>query len=382
MTEPLTDTRGPLSAGAELVVVGAGLMGSMTAWAAARRGTDVLVLEQFDLGHAHGSSHGTARIFRRAYPDPLFVRLSGPARRSWAQLEVDAGVRLLDPVGGLDHGVSRDPAEIARVLDGCEVEHTVCSADEAEARWPGLRFDGPVVFHADGACIDAAGAVSAALRSARANGARVEGSTTVLALAPDDDEVVVGTDRGDVRAHRVVVAAGGWTEDLLSGLVDLPPLRVSEEAVFHFPIRDGVDPWPCVVHGDADAVFYHLPAGADVPGARKIGQHFSGEATTATTRTGRIDPAVRERVVQYARDWLPGLVPEPFAETTCLYTSTASEDFVLDRVGPLVVCSPCSGHGAKFAPLIGTWAAGLAAGDPPPEPRFTLAAHRRASSQA
>jgi glycine/D-amino acid oxidase-like deaminating enzyme len=71
--------------------------------------------------------------------------------------------------------------------------------------------------------------------------------------------------------------------------------------------------------------------------------------------------------------WLPGLVPEPYAEASCLYTDTPNDDFVLDRVGPLVLASPCSGHGAKFAPVIGELIADLATGSAP-VPRFTLAA--------
>ncbi len=85
---------------------------------------------------------------------------------------------------------------------------------------------------------------------------------------------------------------------------------------------------------------------------------------------------MRDRVRAFVRDRLGGLDPAPVGEVTCLYTSTPSEDFILDRHGPFVVCSPCSGHGAKFAPLVGEIAADLACGGASPEPRFTLAAHR------
>ena len=89
----------------------------------------------------------------------------------------------------------------------------------------------------------------------------------------------------------------------------------------------------------------------------------------------RRGPGARQRVVEYVRRWLPGLEPTPRGETTCLYTSTPSEDFIIDRVGPLVVCSPCSGHGAKFAPLIGELVAGLVTGSAGVPDRFRLAAH-------
>jgi sarcosine oxidase len=90
-----------------------------------------------------------------------------------------------------------------------------------------------------------------------------------------------------------------------------------------------------------------------------------------------VDDRARQRLVDFVRAHLPGLEPTPFAEKTCLYTSTANQDFVLDRVGPLVICSACSGHGAKFAPLIGELVADLAMGTGTVPARFTLAAHRK-----
>jgi sarcosine oxidase len=93
-----------------------------------------------------------------------------------------------------------------------------------------------------------------------------------------------------------------------------------------------------------------------------------------------VDADSRARVVRYVTEWLPGLEPTPQGEATCLYTTTPSEDFLLDRVGPILVCSPCSGHGAKFAPLIGELVAGLVTGDRPVPDRFRLDAHNSASA--
>jgi len=89
-----------------------------------------------------------------------------------------------------------------------------------------------------------------------------------------------------------------------------------------------------------------------------------------------VRPAGREEVRAFVRETLEDVDPDPVGELTCLYTSTPTEDFILDRQGPFVVCSACSGHGAKFAPLTGEFAADLACGGPAADPRFTLAAHR------
>jgi sarcosine oxidase len=131
------------------------------------------------------------------------------------------------------------------------------------------------------------------------------------------------------------------------------------------------------IAADGTDFCYGLPGGRDgeVPGAIKVGEHHPGTVTTAAGRDFRVDEAARARVAGFARRRLPGLDPVPLNETTCLYTWTANEDFILDRQGPFVVASPCSGHGAKFAPLLGEVIADLAAGGPSPDPRFTLAAH-------
>jgi glycine/D-amino acid oxidase-like deaminating enzyme len=175
-----------------------------------------------------------------------------------------------------------------------------------------------------------------------------------------------------------VVAAGAWLSPLTSDLVRLPALTVTEQTVFHFaPHHEPARPWPIFICWDDTDECYGLPGGRDgqVPGAIKMGEVHGGKATTAADRDHAIDPAARARVIAFAEKRLPGLASDPVNEVTCLYTSTANEDFILDRTGPFVIASACSGHGAKFAPLLGEIIANLAAGKPTPDPRFTLAAH-------
>src|SRR6185312_1904620 len=110
-----------MSADVDVLVVGTGLMGSATAWAAARRGATVAVLEQFAPHHTMGSSHGSARIVRRAYGDALYVRLTGRAFELWRELERSNDVQLLRQLGGLDFGRRREVAALAEHLAGAGV---------------------------------------------------------------------------------------------------------------------------------------------------------------------------------------------------------------------------------------------------------------------
>jgi glycine/D-amino acid oxidase-like deaminating enzyme len=362
---------------ADVAVVGAGLMGAATAYALRRLGGAVALFEAREPGHRAGSSHGSARIFRRAYPDPLYAELAGRAGERWRDLESVAGEVLVRRTGGLDFGRARDPVALAGVMRSAGVPVEILTAGEAGARWPGIVFDGPVAFHAEAGVLDPDRAVAAMVRLAVASGVRWYPHTPVLRVEPEADGVLLHLADRVVRAGIAAIAAGAWLPPLLDGVVDLPRLTVTEQRVFHFPRRDAASCWPTFMHDAAGRTMFGLPGGGPA-GDIKVGAHFVGPETTADTRTGVIDEDTRRLVTGYVRDRLPGLEPLPRNETTCLYTATDSEDFILDRVGPLVVCSACSGHGAKFAPLIGELAADLCAGrdDRVPD-RFRLRAHRR-----
>jgi monomeric sarcosine oxidase len=365
----------------DVVIIGAGLAGSAAAWAMTRRGRSVALLEAFQPGHRRGSSHGSARIFRRAYPDPLYVRLTGEARPLWRQLADEAGEELVLSTGGLDFGPGREQEKMYDILAGLGVPAELMPAAAAAERWPGFAFGAdPVLFHPDAGVIDAERAMAAMSRLAVARGAQVCYGSPVRRLSVSGGGVAVHTDDRSWRAPVAVVAAGAWLAPLLGGQVRLPSLVVTQQQAFHFaPLAPaGGEPAPPVfICHDEVAPVYGLLAGRDgeVPGAIKLGEHGHGTVTTGEDRDGIVSPASRERLRAFVRERLPRLRPEPVGEVTCIYTSTASEDFILDRQGPFVVCSACSGHGAKFAPLTGEIAAGLACGDASPDPRFTLAAH-------
>ena len=173
------------------------------------------------------------------------------------------------------------------------------------------------------------------------------------------------------------MAAGAWLARLASGL---PPLEVTQEQVVHLPIAlgaPGLATWPSFVHRG------RWIYGLATPGEGvKVAEHHTGPVVDPDARSFEPDQAGIERVRRYAAEWLPGLEPEPASVTTCLYTTTPTEDFVVDRVGPVVVASPCSGHGFKFTPEIGRLLADLATGAVPEVERFTLSAHAAARPPA
>lgn len=343
----------------DLLIVGGGAMGAAVAWRAARDGRAVTLLERHAGPHPYGSSHGRSRIFRLAYRDPYYVALARAARTGWDVLQDESGTALLDVTGGLDHGLA---GEVATNLAAADVPFSVLSPAETEARWPHLRFEGEVVHQPDAGRLDADAVVATLHREAVRHGADLRFSTVALSAAVTGDGVVVTTSAGEIAARVVVVAAGAWLPGLLPSLppVDgLPPFRVTQEQPVYFAARDPATPWPSFIHWRAEGVpYYGLAAPGD---GVKAGEHGSGREVSPDARLP-VDEGAVARVVSYAAEWIPGVVPEPVRVDGCLYTSTPDESFVLRRFGPVVICSPCSGHGFKFVPEIGRLVAELSLG--------------------
>jgi sarcosine oxidase len=219
--------------------------------------------------------------------------------------------------------------------------------------------------------IDAEGSVNAMVAQAVQLGARLLTGWDVRRVEKTGAGYSLLSATGEkFDAGNVVVSAGGWLPQLLgqlslpAGFVSgLPEITVRQEQAYHFRYRDAA-PWPTFIHKSAAIQTYGLPGGRDAGFAgQKVAEYNGGKfIPSAAAQTGLVDPDNRQRVADYVQRYLPGLDPEPYAETTCLFTNTPNEDFVIDRADKLTVLAPCSGHGAKFAPLIGQWAADLATG--------------------
>jgi sarcosine oxidase len=361
----------------EVAVVGSGLLGSATARALGARGVSAVVLEQFGLGHARGSSHGATRIFRLSYPDPAYVRMACSALGAWARLQDDAGEQLLVKTGGLDTGPGA--MRCAAALRRRAVAHSWLSAGQVRERFPGIepRPGERMLFQPDSGVCLAAPAVAALQRLARRDGVPIRPHTPVLGIDHRGDRVVLRTPEGEISAGMAVIAAGPWSERLLAGtLPRVPRMTVTLQQVRYFrPTDAGGARWPTLIEwSSTDLIWYAVPMAGGAPGV-KVATHVRGRAVDpGGGPVGEIDPALDDQAARYVRTRLPGLEPAPLAPETCLYTMTADEDFVLDREGRLVVAAGCSGHAFKFGPLLGDMLADLAlgSGTGTVHPRFSL----------
>lgn len=371
----------------DAIVVGAGVTGSATARALGERGAETVLFEQYVVGHRRGSSHGATRMFRLAYPEPDHVRLARRALESWRGLESAAGEELLVTTGGLYTGGWAEVCGAA--LATCGVSREWLPAAEAEERFPGVALDGleRVLFQADGGVCLADRAVAAQVRLARAAGVEVREAAEVTRFAIDDRGIAVTSGEETVHAPVAVIAAGPWAGDLLFELgIDLALRPAFAQVTYFDPRAPGTPMPPCLVEAELGpgvaAGGYWVPG---VTGARlKAGLGTPGRAVHPSLAPFDVDPEREALDAAWIARRLPAFEPAPVESETCVYTMTPDEDFVLERVGPVVVASACSGHGFKFGPLLGEILAALAAGDDPaiPAERFStrrpaLAASRR-----
>lgn len=341
----------------DIVVVGGGVMGLATAWELVRRGLRPLVLERFARGHHEGASHGATRNFNNAYDEEHYLDLLVRARDGWDALgEVD-GEPLLRLHGLVTHG-DLDIAAVRTGLAARGIPSTILSPAEADTRWPGMRFDGDVLWSSDAGVVRAAETLRELERRIVVGGGEVRWNTPVAHIGESPDGAVLAlADGSRLRAETVVVTAGAWTGKLLARL-GLPRLTVTEETPAHFrPSTDA--PWPSFNHYVDPAGYPATVYGMPTPGKGvKVGFHRVGDEIDPDARPHL--PTHERALADYVREWMPGLDPASAAPISCTYTSTDDGTFVLDRRGRIVVGAGFSGHGFKFAPGVGGVLADLA----------------------
>lgn len=356
----------------DTVVIGGGAMGSAAAWALARRGRDVTLLEQFEPGHRNGASHGATRNLNPAYTDPRYVALLAESMTLWNELETDGGERLLARTGVVNHGTDPRLDEVRDALRAVGLRAGFLSAAEAAEHWRGIRFDQRVLHMPDGGQLNPDVALPVLQRLAAGNGAVVRHRSKVVELVILDDgarlTVEVNGRTESLAARQAVVTAGGWTAKLLAGMGGLPRLTVTQEQPVHFAVTDEGAVWPGFNHapgqGAAYANWYSPVYGMPTPGEGiKAGWHGVGPVVDPDRRSFAPEPRQRAALQDYARRWLPGVDADSLTDISCTYTTTVDENFVLDRIGPVVIGAGFSGHGFKFTPVVGRILADLATGE-------------------
>ncbi|MGZ3358631.1 MAG: N-methyl-L-tryptophan oxidase [Xanthobacteraceae bacterium] len=357
----------------DVVVCGLGAMGSAALHHLARRGQRVLGLERHTPGHDRGSSHGSTRIIRLGYFEhPAYVPLLRRAYTLWRELEGASGRRLLHVTGIAEIGPPAGPLVRGTLASARlhELSHEVLSAPELMRRFPAFRVpqDYVAVLQPEGGILAAEHSLHAQLALAAAAGADIRSGETVQAIEPRAGSVRVTTDRGIVEAGVAIVAVGAWTKTLLPEFA--AGLRVTREVMAWFAPTDAdllcADRFPVFIIESRHGMHYGIPAlrGEPSPAGIKVAKHHHRDETVDPDAYDRTVSAADQALIRAAiADHLPTANGELLEAKTCLYTMTPDGNFLIDHLpgAPnVIVASPCSGHGFKFAPVIGEALADLA----------------------
>ena len=355
----------------DVIVVGLGVMGSATCLELARRGLAVLGLEQFTPGHELGSSHGQTRVIRKAYfEDPRYVPMARRSMELWRELEADSGSALLYPAGCLNMGPADHPAilGVRRSVQEHGLPHEFLSGKEIRSRWPVFTVDKEVaVYEADAGILVAESCVASLREIALRCGAELRFDTKVKSWQSEGKGVRVQTRAESLEADRLILTTGPWLPVIAPDLST--PLAIERQVQLWFaPDEPGAYSYekvPIFIHFDGDRSCYGIPiVPADPPfdKALKIARHHGGTVTTADTVDRRASSEDELDVRGFIRKTLPSANGPLVASQVCLYTNTPDSHFVIGphpRHEHVLVAGGFSGHGFKFAPLVGEMLAGL-----------------------
>lgn len=353
----------------DYLVLGLGGIGSSALYHLSKRGLDVLGLEQYGIAHDLGSSHGETRIIRKAYFEhPNYIPLLQRAYELWKELEQDSGQSLFNQCGlmvaGPTDGAVIRGVHLAEELYGVEVE-SVSPADALE-RFPGFRIPESfeVTHEPEAGFLHVEDCVRAHLECAQAQGAAVCLNEQIHAVKVSDRSIEVTTDQRQLTATSLIVTTGAWSSGCLSELQ--LPLEVVRKVLFWNPVREPV----YNLDAGRGSFFFDMPEGEfygfpSLDGASvKLAEHAGGEIVGDPSQ---IDRALHEsdvpRVSRFVEEVMPALESQPVRHAVCMYTRTPDGHFIVDHHPAnrsVVYGAGFSGHGFKFASVMGEILADLA----------------------
>ena len=346
----------------DCIVIGVGGMGSSTLYNLAKRGRRVLGLEQFDIPHAEGSSHGVNRIIRLAYYEhPSYVPLLRRAYELWSEIESVTGEQLLYKTGSIDTAPSGHEV-FEGSLESCllhDIPHRVLNHAQINEEFPGYQLPpGHMgLLQGDGGFVLSERSIVAYANAAMSTGAEIHAREVVSGWEPDQGGVRVFTDRGEYTAERLVITAGAWTSGMVPILDDL---AVPERQVLAWlqPIDGSLytpEVFPVFNAYFDEGRYYGFPV-FGIPGF-KVGRYHHLEEvidpdSAIKTVTVEDEAVLRSAVERY----FPKANGTTMTLKTCMFTNTPDEHFIVDVLpghSQVVVAAGFSGHGFKFASVIG-----------------------------
>ncbi|XP_074311450.1 putative sarcosine oxidase [Silene latifolia] len=353
----------------EVIVIGAGIMGSCSAYEASKRGYSTLLLDQFDFLHNRGSSHGESRTIRITYPEPYYSSMALQSSRLWEEAQSQVGYKVLYPTQQLDFGHSTDMA-LQAIISSCRstsVEFRVLNSSEM-----GQEFGGGVVLPEDwiGVVSEGAGvikptkAVSMFQTLAFRNGVVLKDNIKVTGIERNrtDGGLVVSTESGEMfYCKKCVVTAGSWMKKLVKDVTGRDiPIEPLETTICYWKIKKGHEKDYSIDGGFPSFAGYGLPyiygtPSLEYPGLIKVAVH-GGRPCDPDKRTWMPETGLMDLLRKWVCERFGGRVEHeggPVSTQSCMYSMTPDDDYVIDFLGEefgkdVVIAGGFSGHGFKM----------------------------------
>lgn len=360
----------------DCIIVGGGSMGAATAYFLSKRGQKVLLLEQFDFVHDLGAHGGQSRLIRKAYFEhPDYVPLLLRAYDNWADLETETGEKVYFETGILYFGEPNDTLlndiKLSARLHDLRLENwDLADAKNKYPMFDGVPDDWESLFEPEAGFLLVEKCVRLYLKQALKYGATLKAQEKVLSWSADTEGGEITTSKTQYTARKIIFTAGAWTSNLLKdiGL----PLKVTRQILGWVKPEKWADftlgNFPCWGISDRENVLYYgMPIldEQDSSGAigLKLGRHLHGVVVNPDEVDRTINEDDEASFKQGLQKYMPQADGDILAVKTCLYTNTPDENFIIDRhpTHPNVIMA-CgfSGHGFKFASVVGEVLADLA----------------------
>lgn len=357
----------------DIIVLGAGGVGSAAAYYLAKTQQRVLLLEQFELNHQQGSSYGYSRVIRYAYDCPIYINLMRAAYPLWFALEEEAGETLYVQTGELDFGWPEASTlqQLAASMEQEKLPYERLSVAEIQQRFPQFKLEEGMegLYQEDSGVLKASKCVLAHIRLAQKYGAIVQEKTPVTQIKLASNQVEVQTSKQTYNAGKLIIAAGSWTKKILANLGLQLPLKIMPcQVVFFEPdnpdnFRPGAFPvFLAHMNRDCGEFPYGIPICAQT--GVKLSTFYGWKTVDDVSEVDYTPSSVWiEKMRDFSRQYLPGANGKLLETRYCLYTMTPDKHFLLDRhpeYDNVLIAGGFSGHGFKFTTLVGNILSDLA----------------------
>ena len=353
----------------DVIVIGVGSMGAAACYQLAKAGQNVLGIEQFDLAHSNGSHTGQSRLIRMAYgEDVRYVPLLKKAYTNWKLLEEETGSQVYFPTGIAYFGSKSNP--FFDTMKSSARRHDIklqeLTSEESKLKFP--HFEIPEnyqhLLETEAGFLTPERCILLYTHEALKRGAHISSDTKVMEWTYESGKVKVTTDQGIFKADKLVITAGAWAGKLIPKLKN--HLKVTRQVLAWVqpkkPETCSLDNFPCWYMEQDGFDYYGFPMlnypYFDSPAGMKIALHYPGMEIMDADQVDRfVSPEENRKLIDFMNTYLPGVYERSLTMKTCLYTYSPDTNFIIDYLPDhdenVVIAAGFSGHGFKFASVVG-----------------------------